>query len=134
MPIHSLTPYAHVADIDRSIAFYRRLGLEVQNSHFDDEVLAWAFLSTPTHDRRVAGARLMVAAADGPIDASKQGVLFYCWTDDARGLHAELEAAGIDVGEIQHPFYMRAGEFEVVDPDGFVVVVGQLDAAAPTAG
>ncbi|MGA8487661.1 MAG: hypothetical protein WB684_11375, partial [Gaiella sp.] len=80
MPIHSLTPYAHVADIDRSIEFYGRLGLEVQNSHFDDGVLAWAFLSTPTHDRRVSGARLMVAAADRPIDASKQGVLFYCWT------------------------------------------------------
>jgi hypothetical protein len=94
-------------------------------------VLAWAFLSTPTHDRRVAGARLMVAAADGPIDASSQAVLFYCWTDDARGLHAELEAAGIDVGEIEHPFYMRAGEFEVVDPDGYVVLVGQLDAASP---
>ena len=134
MPIHSLTPYAHVADIDRSIEFYGRLGLEVQNSHFDDGVLAWAFLSTPTHDRRVSGARLMVAAADRPIDASKQGVLFYCWTDDARALHAELEAAGIDVGEIQHPFYMRAGEFEVVDPDGYVVLVGQLDGGQPAAG
>jgi catechol 2,3-dioxygenase-like lactoylglutathione lyase family enzyme len=133
MPIHSLTPYAHVADIDRSIAFYDRLGLEVQNSHFDDGVLAWAFLSTPAHDRRVAGARLMVAAADGPIDASKQAVLFYCWTDDARALHAELEAAGIDVGEIQHPFYMRAGEFEAIDPDGYLVLVGQLDAASPNA-
>ena len=134
MPIHSLTPYAHVADIDRSIEFYGRLGLEVQNSHVDDGVLAWAFLSTPTHDRRVSGARLMVAAADRPIDTSKQGVLFYCWTDDARALHAELEAAAIDVGEIQHPFYMRAGEFEVIDPDGYVVLVGQLDAAAPAAG
>ena len=134
MPIHSLTPYAHVADIERSIAFYRRLGLEVQNRHFDDEVLAWAFLGTPTHDRRVARARLMVAAADGPIDATKQGVLFYCWTDDAGGLHAELEAAGIDVGEIQYPFHMRAGEFEVIDPDGYVVLVGQLEAASPAAG
>lgn len=134
MPIHSLTPYAQVSDIHRSIAFYRRLGLEVQNSHLDDEVLAWAFLSTPTHDRRVAGARLMVAAADGPLDASKQGVLFYCWTDDARALHAELEAAGIRVGAIQHPFYMRAGEFEVTDPDGYVVLIGQLDAASPAAG
>jgi len=134
VPIHSLTPYAHVADIHRSIAFYRRLGLEVQNSHFDGGVLAWAFLSTPTPDRRVAGARLMVAAADEPIDASNQAVLFYCWTDDARELHAELVAAGIDVGEIEHPFYMRAGEFEVVDPDGYVVLVGQLDGAPPAAG
>ena len=41
MRIHSLTPYAHVADIHRSIAFYARLGLEVQNRHFDGEVLAW---------------------------------------------------------------------------------------------
>jgi hypothetical protein len=76
----------------------------------------------------------MVAAADGPIDVAKQAVLFYCWTDDARALHAELEDAGIDVGEIRHPFYMRAGEFEVIDPDGYVVLVGQLDAAAPAAG
>ena len=134
MPIHALTPYAHVADIRRSIAFYGRLGLEVQNSHFDDDVLAWAFLSTPTPDRRVAGARLMLAAAEGMIEASKQGVLFYCWTDDASRLHEELEAAGIDVGEIEHPFYMRAGEFEIADPDGYVVLVGQLDADSPAAG
>ena len=131
MPIHSLTAYVHVADIHRSIAFYRRLGLEVQNRHVDDGVLAWAFLSTPAHDRRAAAARLMLAAADGPIEASKQSVLFYCWTDDARGLHAELVAAGIDVGEIGHPFSMRAGEFEVVDPDGYLVLVGELDAPSP---
>ena len=106
----------------------------MQNSHFDDDVLAWAFLSTRTNDRRAAGARLMVAAADGPIDASKQAVLFYCWTDDARGLHAEREAAGIDVGEVEHPFYMRAGEFQVIDPDGYVVLVAQLDALSPATG
>lgn len=134
MPIHSLTPYAHVADIDRSIAFYGRLGLEVQNRHFDGDVLAWAFLSTSEPDRRAAGARLMIAAADAPIEASKQAVLFYCWTDDARALHGELEAAGVEVGPIEHPFYMRAGEFEVVDPDGYVVIVGQLDAVTPSSG
>jgi hypothetical protein len=29
---------------------------------------------------------------------------------------------------------MRAGEFEVIDPDGYVVLVGQLDDASPVAG
>jgi len=29
---------------------------------------------------------------------------------------------------------MRAGEFEVVDPDGYVVLVGQLDGGQPAAG
>ena len=134
MRIHSLTPYAHVADIHRSIAFYARLGLEVQNRHFDGEVLAWAFLATPTADRRAAGARLMIAAADRPIDASKQAVLFYCWTDDARTLRAELVVADVQVGPIEHPFSMRAGELEVVDPDGYVVLVGQLAAGAPRPG
>ena len=61
-------------------------------------------------------------------------MLFYCWTDDAREVHAELEAAGIDVGESEHPFYMRAREFEVVDPDGCVVVVVRLDVATSAAG
>ncbi len=26
-----------------------------------------------------------------------------------------------------HPFYMRAGEIRVVDPDGYVLMIGQLD-------
>ena len=76
----------------------------------------------------------MVAAADRPIDASKQGCCSTAGRTTPARLHAELEAAGIDVGEIEHPFYMRAGEFEVIDPDGYVVLVGQLDAAAPAAG
>ena len=91
-------------------------------------------MSTSEPDRRAAGARLMIAAADAPIEASKQAVLFYCWTDDARALRGELEAAGVEVGPIEHPFYMRAGEFEVVDPDGYVVIVGQLDAVTPSSG
>jgi hypothetical protein len=76
----------------------------------------------------------MIAAADRPIDASKQAVPFYCWTDDARTLHGELVVAGVQVGPIEHPFYMRAGEFEVVDPDGYVVIVGQLGAVTPSSG
>ena len=68
----------------------------------------------------------MLAQADGPIDPEQQAVLFYCWSPDVRALRDELVAAGVEVGEIHHPFYMRAGEFRIADPDGYVVLVGQL--------
>jgi hypothetical protein len=69
----------------------------------------------------------MVALADRAIDPSQQAVLFCCWSRDVGALHAELRDAGIFVGEIEHPFYMPAGEFRVVDPDGCVVLVAQLN-------
>lgn len=125
VPIHALTPYAHVADIHRSIAFYGHLGLTVRNSHRDDGTLAWALLTSPSPDRRLAGARLMLAAADRPVVPSEQAVLFYCWTDDIHAVHARLEAAGADVGPIARPSHMAAGELRTVDPDGYVVLVGQ---------
>lgn len=128
MPIAALTPYAHVADVQRSIDFYRALGLEVRNEHHVDGKLAWAFLTSSADDPNEAGARLMVALADGPVRSEGQGVLFYCWSPDVRALHAELTAVGLRVGPIEHPFYMRAGEFTVVDPDGYVILVGELDA------
>ena len=76
----------------------------------------------------------MVAAADGPIDASNPAVLFYCWTDDARGLHAELESPAWTSARSSTRSTCVPGEFEVVDPDGCVVLVGQLDVATPAAG
>jgi catechol 2,3-dioxygenase-like lactoylglutathione lyase family enzyme len=126
MPIHGLTVHAQVADVHRSIDFYRHFGLELRNSHEEGGALVWAFVTSPAADPNDAGARLMLALADRPVDPSKQAVLFYCWSADVRALHAELRGAGIDVDEIDHPFYMPAGELRVVDPDGYVLLVGQL--------
>ena len=44
-----------------------------------------------------------------------------------QALHDELEAAGVVVGAVEHPFYMPAGEIRLEDPDGYVLLVGQLD-------
>ncbi len=132
MPIDALTPYVHVSDIQRSIDFYRRLGLDVANVHKDDGSVVWVFLASPGENRNEARARLMLGLREreqvaGAVDP--QTVLFYCWSPDVQQLHAELTAAGMEPGPIEHPFYMRSGEFQVVDPDGYMVVVGQLDAS-----
>jgi catechol 2,3-dioxygenase-like lactoylglutathione lyase family enzyme len=118
VPIDGLTAYAHVADVQRSIDFYRRLGLEPRNRHESGGKLVWAFVVAAAADNPAgAGARLMLARARGGLDPSAQGVLFYCWTPDVRRLHDELVAAGVEAGEVEHPFYMPSGEFRVVDPD-----------------
>jgi catechol 2,3-dioxygenase-like lactoylglutathione lyase family enzyme len=131
MPIDALTPYVHVADVQRSLEFYRRLGLDVANVHEDEGRPVWVFLTSPAADRNHARARLMLGLKEAQIERSvdPQTILFYCWSPDIHQLHAELAAAGIEVGPIEHPFYMRSGEFQVVDPDGYTLVVGQLDAS-----
>jgi len=123
VPIEALIAYAHVESVDRSVAFYRRLGLEVENTHTFEDRLVWAFMEH-------GDAKLMLALADGPIEAGDQAVLFYCWTPDVEALHDELAAAGLDVGPVTHPFYMPAGEFRLEDPDGYVLLVGQLGDAS----
>jgi hypothetical protein len=121
-----LWAYAHVSDVRRSVEFYAQFGLDVRNTHEEGGALVWAFVtSSPNPDE--AWARLMLARADGPIDPHVQAILFYCWTPDVKMLHAKLHRAGIDVGEIKNPFYMPAGEFRVADPDGYVLLVGQLN-------
>jgi catechol 2,3-dioxygenase-like lactoylglutathione lyase family enzyme len=126
MPIDGLTPYVHVVDPQRSIDFYRRLGLSVANVHEDHGTLVWAFLTSEADDSNDARARLMIGVRDeqgaGAVDP--QTILFYCWSPDVEQLHAELTAAGLRVGPIEHPFDMESGEFQIVDPDGYRVVVG----------
>jgi hypothetical protein len=59
-------------------------------------------------------------------DPAQQGVLFYCWAPDVAQLRDDLLAAGIEVGAMERPSYMPAGEIEVRDPDGYLLVIGQL--------
>ena len=115
-----LWPYAHVADVQRSIDFYARLGLEVRDTHDHEGRLVWAFLASSD------SAGLMLALAGERVDPHAQAVLFYCWAPDIAALREELVRDGVEVGEVTHPFYMPAGEIRVADPDGYVLLVGQL--------
>jgi len=38
-------------------------------------------------------------------------------------MHAELGSKGMQVGAITTPFYSPDGEFELIDPDGFVLMI-----------
>lgn len=130
----------HVADVDRSVAFYALLGYTCQ-SRFSghDGVTNWADLHS--HE-----SRIMLARASGPVDATVQAVLFYLYSPDVRWLQKHLLTNGIPhagsppqegieapppngaaVFDIVPRFYMPAGELRIHDPDGYCLLVGQLD-------
>ena len=119
--IKSLVPMAHVAEIGASTAFYERLGFEVGGSFIPpgDESPSWVSLISE-------GAELMLSRADQPVVAEQQAVLFYLYCDDVGGMHARLSEAGVNPGPIATPFYNPDGEFRLVDPDGYVVMVTHL--------
>lgn len=119
MTIRSLTPLVFVKSVPASIEFYGRLGFELGNTFTaeDSEEPTWAWLQSGD------GASMMVGKADHAVDAAKQSILFYLYVDDVAAKHAELAAAGVDVSEIRTEFYAPRGEFRVVDPDGYTLMI-----------
>lgn len=118
---NSLVAFAHVVDVQRSIAFYADLGFKVANRVVPEGRSApvWAWLES-------GKANLMVGLASGPVDASQQAILFYLYFDDIQATHAALAALGHAPGAIKHPFYMPGGEFRLEDPDGYVLMLAQV--------
>jgi len=116
----ALVPMAHVANVSASAAFCSALGFE-QCAGFTppgEDRPSWVWL-------RSGGAELMLARASEPVVASQQAILFYLYCADVGRLHGEIAGAGLAPGPIATPFYNPDGEFRLVDPDGYVVMVAQ---------
>ncbi len=118
-----LTPMLMSADVPKSIEFYQRaLGLEVEGR--DDTVgkSGWASLiKGPIH--------LMLASPtyvpEGKrVDGRFPQSMYYFYVDEIEALHERVTKAGQSPTPIEQRFYDQK-EFELVDPDGHVLVFGQ---------
>lgn len=118
-PASVLVPFVHVTDVERSAAFYRLLGFEVDERHEPDGELQWVSL-------RSADARLMLERGDG-VDPRVQGVLFYLYSPDLTALREHLVAAGARPGEIFDGSPGPRAELRVFDPDGYCLMVAQIE-------
>lgn len=119
--VRRLVPLAHVASVSRSVSFYGKLGFDLVNS-----------LSSPSHGEeprwaylRSGQADLMVDLATRPVVPEHQSMLCYLYTDDVLRFHTALVQAGVEVGELGFPTHSPVGEFQVIDPDGYVLLIGQ---------
>ncbi len=139
--VNRLVPFVHVADVDASLAFYALLGFVPQSTLKDHQ--GRAFWSLNQSGNQTGKAEIMLARASGPVDAGQQAVLFYMYSTDVAALRQHLLAQGLRDGAtytgratpadaprtiyaIAHPDYMPAGELRITDPDGYVILVGQL--------
>jgi hypothetical protein len=118
--VTSLVPLTYVAEVADSTAFYETLGFGVCGSFTPpgEDGPSWVSL-------RSGSAELMLARASEPVVAAQQAVMFYVYCPDVEALHRELAGAGLGPGPIARPFYNPQGEFRLVDPDGYVVMVAQ---------
>ena len=130
-PISGLVPMIHVADMERSIAFYRLLGFDVGNSVPREGPMHWAWLYAANAPDWKRGPNLMLSRTGRPIVESAQDVLFYLYAADLTGLRGQLLAAGINAGAISYPDYLPNGEFRVQDPDGYTLMIAQSAADTP---
>ena len=139
--VNANVPMAHVVDVDHSARFYALLGYACDSRFAGaDGVANWCALSS-------GQARLFLVRATGKPVAEQQGVLFYMYSADVRGLRAHLLAHGIADGgtppgeggtwqrtvdegaavfTVVPRFFMPSGELRVHDPDGYVILIGQL--------
>ena len=114
----SLVPMAYVRSVRHAIEFYRKLGFEQGNTHTPEGRTepVWAWLQSDQ-------AHLMLSEASEPVAAESQAVLFYIYCADVAAYREQLIQAGVDAGPIQSPFWAPRGEFRVIDPDGYVLMI-----------
>jgi len=118
--VTDLVPFVHVRSVRDSVAFYAKLGFEVSSTFEPNGTLAWAFLQR-------AHARIMLTLADAPLDAEQQGVIFWLYTQDLDGFHARLREQGLEPGEIVDGTPGPPREFGLADPDGYGLMVSEVD-------
>jgi hypothetical protein len=109
------TPMLHVAEIERSIRYYERLGFVTLDTD-RGKPLGWARL-------HCEGGAVMFLRADEPVDPSVQAVLLCMYTPDLPGLREQLVARGVEVPPITYPEYLPSGQARLTDPDGYVILV-----------
>jgi catechol 2,3-dioxygenase-like lactoylglutathione lyase family enzyme len=121
----------HVAELERSIAFYQLLGFEIGNYMPRSGPMHWAWLYAPQAADWKRGPNLMLTRSVRAIDASAQDVLFYLYAENLASVRGSLLVKGVNAGEIGYPDYLPDGECRLEDPDGYVLMLAQSAADTP---
>jgi catechol 2,3-dioxygenase-like lactoylglutathione lyase family enzyme len=123
--IKPLLPQLGVADVERSLRFYREvLGFAVNFEHREDGRLA-------VIEVQLGAAKLQLGAHDGVGDTPDQrgarhATILFFETDDVDALRAAIVSRGGRPSEIEPVHYwMKMRLFEIEDPDAHSLWFGQ---------
>jgi catechol 2,3-dioxygenase-like lactoylglutathione lyase family enzyme len=121
--IRACTPVIYVADLPSSVRFYELLGLSQQASG-DDGEWSYTYLKCGPVGLLLAAGATAVHTPDGPVT-------LYLQVLDADAISACLTEGGVQVEHLGYPDHAPGGELKVADPDGHVVLLGQVSGAPP---
>jgi ketosteroid isomerase-like protein len=117
--VSRLTPFVHVTDVERSIAWYGHLGFVVTEVFTPAGRLNWANLSSE-------GAELMLQRAFSRV-TDPGAIVLWLYSCDLAALREQLVAAGFSPGEIVDGTPGPRQQMELTDPDGYTVMVAQIE-------
>jgi hypothetical protein len=118
--VSRLVPFVRVVDVERSVGFYQHLGFIVEDVARYRDSLSWASLQSE-------GAEIMLEGTYGPSDPDRQRVEFYLYSHDLAALRDQLLRAGIEAGQIEDGSPGPREEMRVTDPDGYVLMIAQIE-------
>ena len=130
-PVSGLVPMLPVLDVERSAAFYKLLGFAVGNRVPREGSMHWAWLYAPNVPDWRRGPNLMLSRSEGVIEQASQKILFYLYATNLVALREELLSVGQSPGQIRYPDYLPKGELELLDPDGYRLMIAQSDDDTP---
>jgi catechol 2,3-dioxygenase-like lactoylglutathione lyase family enzyme len=109
------TPMLHAEKVERSIAFYEKLGFALIDTDRCTPI-GWARM-------HCEGGAIMFLRGEEPLDVPVRGFLLCMYCPDLPALREQLLAAGIRVPPIRYPGYMPSGEIQFADPDGYSIII-----------
>jgi hypothetical protein len=114
-----ITPFIHVPDIDKAIAFFEMLGF-TKYIHFG----TYAYL-----ERETCGVRLLQIAGDDGAPPGNRRFAYYIDVEDIAALYTELKPLldAMPAGDVHGPEDKVYGQRElcILAPDGNLLVFGQ---------
>jgi hypothetical protein len=122
--VRNVVPIARVADVQRTVDFYKLFGMEVRSLLRNPSgELQWVHIFCDQ-------AELMFSRSPDPVipgerEPGQRDVLFYFYAADLLSLRNYLLANGVKVSEVTYPSYMPKGEVCASDPDRYEVFIGQ---------